>query len=152
MFRSSFDVIAPHGHPTVAAAGVRPGHVMPLDLFCDLGHILFSPEGNLRAMGDAALDRIGRKRCVMMTLPSIYDVCRCVGKSDWIALFPRQYAEMAAPELGLDWFKPPMPMHTPLIVGAWHKRASDNPAHRWMLDQIAAILQPLNEGEELLPA
>lgn len=145
MFWSSFVVIARRGNP--ALEGIGPGAVIPLDLFCALGHILFSPEGNTRAMGDAALERIGRSRRVVMTLPVFSGVCRTVARGDAIALVPRQIAEMLAGELGLETYRPPMPIGTPLIVGVWHKRASENPAHRWMRAQIAAILRPLNAGE-----
>ena len=54
VFRSSFSVIARKDHPRLKRAGLSHGDVVPIDLFCDLGHVLFSPEGNSRAMGDAA--------------------------------------------------------------------------------------------------
>lgn len=149
MFRSSFAVIARKGHP--ALAGLAPGDVMPLDLFCALGHIVFSPEGNLRAMGDAALERVGRQRQVVMTLPVFSGVCRSVGRGDAVALVPQQIAAMLAEEMGLSLYAPPMPIPVPLIVGAWNRRSSANPAHRWMRQEIAALLRPLNAGEAPLP-
>jgi DNA-binding transcriptional LysR family regulator len=48
MFWSSFSVIARRDHPRLKRAGVVAGSVIPIDLFCDLGHVLFSPEGKLR--------------------------------------------------------------------------------------------------------
>jgi DNA-binding transcriptional LysR family regulator len=51
VFRSSFSVIARQGNPRLQRAGLSPGDIVPIDLFCDLGHVLFSPEGNLRGMG-----------------------------------------------------------------------------------------------------
>jgi DNA-binding transcriptional LysR family regulator len=149
MFRSSFAVIARKGHP--ALAELAPGAVMPMDLFCTLGHILFSPEGNLRSMGDAALERVGRKRHVVMTLPVFSGVCRTVGRGDAISLVPQQIAAMLAEEMGLVLYAPPMRMPVPLIVGAWNRRSSANPAHRWMRQEIAVLLRPLNEGEAPLP-
>ncbi len=146
MFWSSFVVIGRTGNPLLA--GIEPGAAIPLDLFCELGHILFSPEGNTRAMGDAALERIGRSRRVVMTLPVFSGVCRTVARGNALSLVPRQIAEMLAEELGLRIYLPPMPIPTPLIIGAWHRRASENPAHKWMREQIAAILRPLNEGED----
>ena len=101
----------------------------------------------MKAMGDDALARVGRKRNVVMSLPVFSGVCRSVGKSDAIALVPRQFAEMVAPTMGLDLFQPPMPILPSLIVGVWHKRAAGNPAHRWMRNLIAEILLPLNAGE-----
>lgn len=100
LFRSSFVVIARRDHPGLAACDLKPGDMIPIDLFCALGHVLFSPEGNLRAMGDAALARVGRSRNVVMTLPVFSGVCRAVAASDLIALVPRQLGEFVAAQ---DW-------------------------------------------------
>ena len=67
VFSSSFFVIARKAHPRTTE--LAPGDVMPLDLFCDLGHVLFSTEGKPKGLGDEALARIGRERSVAMTLP-----------------------------------------------------------------------------------
>lgn len=149
MFRSSFAVIARKGHP--ALAGLEPGGVLPLELFCTLGHVLFSPEGNLRGMGDAALEKVGRRRQVVMTLPVFSGVCRSVSRGEAIALVPQQIAAMLAEEMGLELYTPPIPVPVPMIVGAWNRRSSGNPAHRWMRQEIAALLRPLNAGEAPLP-
>jgi hypothetical protein len=38
VFWSTFSVIARSGHPRPERAGITPGNVVPIDLFCDLGH------------------------------------------------------------------------------------------------------------------
>jgi len=77
VFRSGFSVIARLRHPRLTRAGLTPGGVVPIDLFCDLGHVLFSPEGNSKAMGDAALAKVGRERRVIMTMPSFSGRLSC---------------------------------------------------------------------------
>lgn len=149
LFVSSFVTIAKKKHPRLRRAGVAPGDVIPLDLFCDLQHVLFSPEGNLKAMGDAALAKVGRERRVAMTLPVFSGVYNAVAQSELIALIPRQLAERMAPRVGLDIFLPPMPVATAAIAMIWHKRATASPAHRWLRDQIAALMAPLNQGENV---
>ena len=151
VFWSTFSVIARSGHPRLARAGIAPGDVVPVDLFCDLGHVLFSPEGKLKAMGDAALARVGRERRVVMTLPVFSGVYRAVGGSDLIALLPTQLATHVAKRAGLDVYKPPMPIDPALITMVWHRRSSATPAHRWLRDLIAEILAPLNEDGMALP-
>jgi DNA-binding transcriptional LysR family regulator len=148
LFRSRFVVISRKGHP--ALRGVKAGAEMPIDTFCSLEHVVFSPEGNLAAMGDAALARIGRTRFVRMWLPGVSVVCGAGGESGLIALVPRQIAERLAPSMGLSIYRPPISVPVPLIIGIWHRRTSADPAHRWMRQQIAEILRPLNEGEEAL--
>lgn len=145
MFRSSFVVISRKGHPALRRA--KAGTEMPLETFCTLEHVVFSPEGNFSALGDAALARVGRRRHVRMTLPVFSGVCRVVSESDLIALVPRQIAEHMAPALSLVIQRPPVPVPAALIIGIWHRRTGADPAHRWMRAQIAAILHPLNAGE-----
>lgn len=148
LFHSSFVVIARREHPRLLAEKVAPGGVMPIALFCELGHVLFSPEGNFSAMGDAALAKVGRRRQVMMTLPVFSGVCRAVAQSELIGLVPRQVAERVAPQIGLEIYRPPMPVDPVLIIAVWHKRLNSSPLHSWMREQVAALMRPLNEGEE----
>ncbi len=146
VFWSDFAVIARAGHGELAEAGVQAGEAIPVDLFCKLGHVLFSPEGNLRAMGDAALARIGRERRVVMTVPVFSGVYRAVSGSDLIGLMPEQLARHVAGKVGLEVYRPPMQIDPALMCMIWHKRSTATPAHRWLREQIAEILLPLNEG------
>ncbi len=147
VFTSSFAMIARKGHLRLSRAGIKPGETVPIDLFCDLGHILFSPEGKLRAMGDAALARVGRERRVVMTMPVFSGVCSAVSGSDHVALLPRQLALAMRDRLGVEIYLPPMPIAPAQIAMIWHRRATNAPAHRWIRGVIAELLSPLNEGE-----
>lgn len=146
-FQSTFVMIARSGHPRLERAQVKPGDVVPIDLFCDLGHVVFSPEGNLRAMGDAALARIGRERRVIMTMPVFGGVSNAVAGSDLVALLPEQLARKVSPRLGLDIYNPPMPLKPALICMIWHKRNSSDPAHRWLREVVLKLLSRLNADE-----
>lgn len=149
IFGSSFSVIARRDHPRLARAGVAPGAVVPIDLFCDIGHVLFSPEGKVAAMGDAALARVGRARRVVMTMAVFSGVYRAVAGSDLIALLPTQLAEHIAPHAGIDVFCPPMPIEPAQICMIWHRRNTASPPHSWLRDQIVDLMAPLDEGPEL---
>ncbi|MBP2238502.1 DNA-binding transcriptional LysR family regulator [Sinorhizobium kostiense] len=148
LFYSSFVVIARRNHLHLTSAGVAPGNTVPIDLFCEIGQALFSPQGNFSAMGDAALAKVGRRRKVVMTLPVFSGVCRAVAESDLIALVPRQLAERVAPQMGLEIYRPPMPIDPPLIIAVWHRRSASNPLHRWMREKVIALMRLLNEGEQ----
>ncbi len=151
VFHASFVMIARTGHPRLARAGIGPGDIVPIDLFCDLGHVLMSPEGKLQTIGDRALARVGRRRRVAMTMPFFSGVCRAVAESDLVALIPRQLAHRLAPVLGLEIFHAPVPVDPALLCMIWHHRSTGNPAHRWLRDLVADMLLPLNEGEDPLP-
>lgn len=144
LFHSRFVMIARQGHPGLGRSGVVPGAEVPMDLFCDLGHVVFSPEGNLRAMGDAALARVGRSRRVVMTMPVFTGVCIAVAGSDLVALVPEQLALDMAPRLGLAVYGTPMPLPAATICMLWHKRSTSTPAHRWFRSVVAEVLGGLD--------
>lgn len=147
VMRAGFRVVARRGHPRLARAGLRAGATIPLDLFCDLGHVVFSPEGKPAAMGDAALARLGRQRRVVMTLPVFSGVYRAVAASDLVALLPTALARRVAPAAGLELFEAPMPVPPGRIVMVWHRRQAASPAHAWLRDLIAALLAPYDEAD-----
>lgn len=142
LFRSPFHVIARRGNPGIA--GLAPGEVMPLDVFCTLHHVLFSPEGNIASMGDAALARVARKRRVAMTVPVFSGVCRAVRESDLIALVPAQLAADVSKTFDLQVFAPPMQIDPPLIIGIWHRRSDNSPLAAWMREQVFGLMRRLD--------
>ncbi|SDG38826.1 LysR family transcriptional regulator [Alloyangia pacifica] len=144
VFASPFVVVARRGHPRLVRAGVAPGAMVPLDLYCDLGHVLFSPEGRTGAMGDAALARLGRQRRVVMTLPVFSGVYRAVAGSDLVALLPVQLARRVAGGAGLEIYAAPMSLPVPEIEMIWHRREDARADLAWLRGQIADLLAPLD--------
>lgn len=143
LFHSPFVVIARESNPGIA--GLTDGSTMPMERFCSMPHVLFSPEGKLAAMGDAALARVGRKRHVAMTVPVFSGVCRVVRGSDLIALIPEQLATEIKDAYGFKIFQPPMPIDPSLIIGIWHSRADNAPMASWMRAQIFDLLKTLDK-------
>lgn len=142
LFSSPFHVIARAGNP--GTAGLKDGMQMPTEVFCALHHVLFSPEGNLTAMGDAALNRVGKSRQVAMTVPVFSGVCRAVSESDLIALVPAQLASKVADTFRLCVFEPPMEIDPALIIGIWHKRSDNTPMAAWMRSQVFSLMKALD--------
>lgn len=142
LFHSPFVVIARQTNPGIAE--LEDGAEMPIEQFCAMSHVLFSPEGKLAAMGDAALARVGRERHVAMTVPVFSGVCRVVRGSDLIALIPGQLAAEIKDAYELNIFQPPMPIEPALIIGIWHKRSDNAPMAAWMRSQIFSLLRALD--------
>ncbi|MFN3953812.1 MAG: LysR family transcriptional regulator [Pararhodobacter sp.] len=142
LFAEAFVVIARPDHPRLR--GLAPGSRLPLDLFCELGHVLCSPEGKFHGQTDMALERAGRSRRVAVTVPVFEGVANIIAQSDYIALFPSQLAlaRQARGDLVLYW--PPIAIAPPHLCAIWHRRMRNDPAHRWLRGQIAEILRPLN--------
>ena len=125
---------------------------MPLDMFCSLAQVRFSPEGRFSAGPDEELDRLGLKRNVVMTLPVLYGVCKVITSSDCIAVIPRQIGELYSQQLPLICLRPPIPIEPSRLVMLWHRRSTHDMAHAWFRSVVADILTPLNKGEDLTVA
>ncbi len=148
VFDSRFVIVAHHGHQRLRRNAIAPGDVIPLDLFCDLGHAVFSPEGRLRAMTDAALAQVGRERKVVVTLSTMAGVCSVVVDSDLVGILPDLLARRMAPRLGLDIYQAPVPLGPGQIFLIWHKRNAANAAHAWFRNLVLEVLRPLGRVEQ----
>jgi DNA-binding transcriptional LysR family regulator len=149
---ASFVFVARKGHPRLARAGVQPGEVVPLDLFCDLGHIVMSPEGRLETLSDETLRAMGRDRRVVMSMPYFSSIYHAVSESDLVALLPTKLAEQVADRVGLVIYRPPIKVTFVLLIMVWKATSASNPAHRWFRETAFQELAWLNEGEPALPS
>ena len=143
-FSSTFSVVVRRGHERLVRASIVAGDTIPLDLFCDLGHVLFSPEGRSAGMGDKALTEVGRTRRVAMSMNTFASVYRAVSNSDLVALIPTALAHHVADTANLEVFEPPMPIEPAEILVTWHRRFTSDPAHTWFRSQVLELLKPLD--------
>jgi DNA-binding transcriptional LysR family regulator len=135
LFASPFAIIAAGDHPVIAGK-IPPGSALPLDLFCDLPHAIRSIDGSMHGYIDDALSSLGRKRHVRLALPHFQSVALVVAKGKFIAAVPSQFARVVMPSLNLAVYEPPIPVPVPDIKLYWHGRHTDNPAHRWLRQEI----------------
>lgn len=137
---SPFVLVARKGHPRLKRAGLKEGDVAAIDLVTDLTYVLFSPEGNLTGMGDAALARIGRTRRVAMTLPVMSGVLNAVASSDLCAFVPVQLALSRADVFGMSMYHLPFHIPSAEICMIWHRRYTSSPAHQWLREKVSGVL------------
>ncbi len=102
----------------------------------------------MKTLGDAVLAKVARERRVVMTMPFFSGVLRAVAASDLVALIPQQLAVQMAPQLDLDLYVPPILVPAVEIRMIWHRRATTNPAHRWLREVVAGILATLDDAPE----
>lgn len=138
VFASSFTIIAAKDHPDIAAAGVAPGGVIPLDLFCALPHAIRSIDGSMSGWTDEALAQVGRERRVVLALPQFAGVALAVAESRLIAAIPTEFAEEVAEEMGFAMYAAPVTMGRPEISMYWHSRHDGNAAHAWLRGHMRA--------------
>ena len=129
LLEERFVLVQRRGHPR----GSKPP---TLDAFCDLDHVLVSPEGGgFTGAVDKALRKVGRMRRIVASLPSFLLVPPLVQTSDLVCVFPERLARVCADDLELC----PLPFE---LTGfdlqmIWHPRRHNDPAHVWFRNAVA---------------
>ena len=142
IFNSAFGLLVRRGHPMLEEEDGKP--TLSLDAFCKLGHILYSPSGELRSFTDDALDQLGRNRRVAMTLPKFSAIAHTVSRTNLIGTMPRTLAEELAEGLDLVVLSPPVDIGPHPMLMVWSKRSHENPAHKWVRERIVELVKPLD--------
>jgi DNA-binding transcriptional LysR family regulator len=131
-------LLARRDHPIA-----RPGLDLEAYLACD--HACLGgypgPRSTLEAKVDAALDALGRKRRVALTLPHSLVTPRVVAYSDLVATLSRHAADAFAATLPLQVL--PLPFAVPdfSIELVWHERTHHLAAHAWLRGLIRGLFR-----------
>ncbi len=132
--------VVPKRHPVLERAGVRPGHRIPADVFCDIPQVLMSMDGSKVGTIDPVLAEHGLTRRIALTVPHFQGVALAIKESGLLGNLPVHFARAVAPALGLELYLPP---HDPPVTDVmlfWHRRLDGNGANVWLRDHIARAL------------
>ncbi|GAA6203171.1 LysR family transcriptional regulator [Aquicoccus sp. SU-CL01552] len=151
MFWSDWQVVAASGHPRLTRSGIGDGDNIPIDLYCDMNHVVFSSEGQHASHEDQVLSTLGRSRRVALAVGSFRDLYETVAGSELLAVLPGTLAQAVAQRFGLTTHPAPFPMEPALLWVAWNRWQTDDPAHRWLRGEIAVLLRHLNDVDRPLP-
>lgn len=137
LFHAPFKIIVAEGNP--ALKGLDGEVALPLDIFCSLQWALRAADGALRGPVDDAIERLGRRRKVVLAVPHFNPLIACISNSNLAAAVPAQFAAAFAHDNGLRVFDLPFDAPAPEVRLYWHSRRTRDPAHTW-LRQLAAEL------------
>jgi len=121
----------------------RKGHPRgkkPLDLktYCKLSHILVSTGGgSFRGDIDEQLERIGRRRRVVLSIHQFVLAPMFLRMTDYVATLPARFVDRFADEL--DTFELPFKARGFSLSAAWHPRNQADPGHIWLRKQLSAV-------------
>ena len=103
-------------------------------------HVGVSRRGVTRGPIDEHLAVLGLHRHVALVVPSFYAAAFAVATSELVAAVPGRLAAALCAETSLRTFKIPLKLPDYAVVVAWHRRLSEDSAHRWLRENIATWL------------
>lgn len=140
LFAARSVVVARKDNSRLITAGIGPNTDLPLDLFCDLQQVLYSPQGGFSGIADDILSRMGRSRRVAMSVNTFSGVMDTVAGSDLIGIVPEPYADDQAEGRGVVAYALPFDMTPMQMFMAWHPRSTNTPGHIWLRAKIRQAL------------
>lgn len=128
LFRDEFLCIAREAHPLIKGA-------IDLDTFLACDHAIVSPGGGgFTGPTDAALQRSGLERRVVLSVASFLIIPEVIARSNLIALVPARIVR--AKSEGLQVLKPPLEVQGFDVTMIWHPRTDAHPAFRWLRQKL----------------
>ena len=106
-----------------------------MDDFLKLRHINVSQRKSGAGPIDIALDKLGKKRQIVMRGQHFLTIPSAISKTDLIACIPYHLAK----HYDLAMFEVPFEIPPIEYFLYWHLSADHDAAHKWMRDQIAEV-------------
>jgi DNA-binding transcriptional LysR family regulator len=128
-----FAVVLRRGHPSARRR-------WSVARYLELSHLLIAPRGAPGSAVDDLLARQGLRRRVAVRVSSFVAAPHVVAATDLCLTAPAGLVAALAEPLGL--MVRPVPLDVPPVdtVLYWHARVDRDPAHRWLREQIAAVV------------
>lgn len=83
--------------------------------------------------------RARHTRDVQVRVSHFLNVPPLIASTDLVAALSRRIAEPFARMLPLRLFEPPLKLRHSRIAMAWHASLDEDPAQRWLRDQVATV-------------
>ncbi len=126
------------------------GSILSLDDFCQLEHVIVSPNGFTSDIVDQLLEEKGLQRLTGMAVNSYVVLPEVLRISDMIAVVP--YRLTCAYDF-LIRLTPPVDIPGFSMSMSWHERTHRDPAHQWIRTLLLNITQPaMQSGSRPNPA
>jgi DNA-binding transcriptional LysR family regulator len=133
LFRERFVCLLRKDHPI----GRRK---LTLERFTSLQHVLVAPRGKAGSAVDDALAAKGLRRRVAAMVPHFLVAPLIVAQTDLVLTLPERTARKFAELLSLRLVAPPVELTGFAVHQAWHERVHRDPFHRWMREQVSAVV------------
>lgn len=135
---------------------MRPGHPLAqqqltLEKFIEADHLLVSLTGDATGPTDVALQSLGKKRRVAMSVNNFFNVPGLLKQTDLICAAPSMVLEREIFSKQLAVFESPIEVSPTPVSLLWHKRQDHDPGLQWLRRHVAKIVhQRVEQHQQLL--
>ena len=139
LLKEPFVVVARHGNPAIQGK-------LDLDTYLSLRHIQVSSRRYGPSLIDIELSRRGLRRQVFLRTQHNLTACLVVSKTDMLLTLPERHAQLLRMALANQIY--PFPLEDPRLEAHlyWHESVENDPANRWLREEIQNILAPQPEA------
>ncbi|MEJ0012366.1 MAG: LysR substrate-binding domain-containing protein [Bauldia sp.] len=142
--RGASAAVASRRNRQFARAGLKDGDTIPMDLYLQMRHILFAPNGVMFGSEDEALAKLGLRRNVVASVPQFFAVARIAAQSQLVGNVPPPFARALAERLELNVYRNPFEVEPVTLQLFWHRRHTGDPEHRWLRERLLELLTPFD--------
>ncbi|MDD0822920.1 LysR family transcriptional regulator [Mannheimia sp. AT1] len=112
---------------------------LSIDQFCELPFAMLSYNGGeFSGATDIALQKLGRKRKVMVSVNHISLLPQLLQDSDLVAVLPKHLAQ-TLPNVCLQ--QPPIDVEGFTMMMTWHERTEQDMAHQWLRKVLLEVVR-----------
>ena len=130
LYDGKYVCVMRQGHPLAKKAKLS------LDQYCAAHHLLVSFSGRPFGFVDEALAGLSRQRRIVLTVNQFFTAGRVVARSDLLTVLPRHFVRVADSAGELIIRELPFSMPLVHVDSLWHRRSTEQSAHRWLRQQV----------------
>lgn len=132
-------VIARKDHPAI-----KKGK-LDLDTYLQAEHVLASSRRKGMGLEDFELSRLGLQRRIRLRCQHYFAACRVASQTDLLLTMPEGYARIANQQFDNQILPLPLPMPSWDVYLYWHENVENDPANRWLREQVIAAFLTKNK-------
>jgi DNA-binding transcriptional LysR family regulator len=132
-------VMAREGHPAIHGT-------LDLETYLAQPHALVSSRRHGPSLVDLELSRLGFRRKIVLRCQHTFPACRVAALTDLLLTLSESHARLA--RVGANVCLYPLPLKTSEVEAHmyWHESVENDPANRWLRQQIEAALTPTSQN------
>ena len=120
-----------------------------LEEYISMKHMLISRTGTRTGVIDEWLSARGLERRIALIVPHFLSAPFIVAKTDMLLSLPDRIARQFLALAPLSILPAPIELPVYELVMVWHPLRENDPAHRWLRQQISAVCKTLDEPSDV---